>query len=33
MKYVGTLWDQDALHKRVNDLMEIEEKMGVLFRT
>ena len=33
MKYVGTLWDEDALHKRVNDLMEIEERMGVLFRT
>ena len=33
MKYVGTLWDEDTLHKRVNDLMQIEEKMGVLFRT
>jgi hypothetical protein len=33
MKYVGTLWDEDSLKKRVDDLMQIEEEMGVLFRT
>ena len=33
MKYVGNLWDEKALTKRVDDLMQIEEKMGVLFRT
>ena len=33
MKYVGNLWDEGRLKKRVDDLMEIEEKMGVLFRT
>lgn len=33
MKYVGTLWDEGTLLKRVDDLMQIEEKIGVLFRT
>ena len=33
MKYVGNLWDEATLQKRVDDLIEIEEKMGVLFRT
>lgn len=33
MKYVGTLWDEATLHKRVADLLQIEEKMGVMFRT
>ncbi|EKM59798.1 uncharacterized protein PHACADRAFT_206021 [Phanerochaete carnosa HHB-10118-sp] len=33
MKYVGTLWDEATLKKRVDDLMQIEENMGVLFRT
>lgn len=33
MKYVGTLWDEATLRKRVDDLMQIEEKLGVLFRT
>ena len=33
MKYVGNLWDEATLQKRVDDLMQIEEKMGVLFRT
>lgn len=33
MKYVGTLWDEGTLHKRVDDLMLIEERFGVLFRT
>jgi len=33
MKYVGTLWDEDALRRRLQKLLEIEEQMGVLFRT
>lgn len=33
MKYVGSLWDEGSLKKRVDDLMQIEETMGVLFRT
>ncbi|GJE84998.1 hypothetical protein PsYK624_010750 [Phanerochaete sordida] len=33
MKYVGNLWDEATLKKRVDDLMQIEQKMGVLFRT
>lgn len=32
MKYVGTLWDEPALRKRVDTLLEIEEQMGVTFR-
>ena len=31
-KYVGNLWDRDALHRRVDNLLEIEDKMGVTFR-
>ena len=33
MKYVGNLWDEAALKKRLEDLLQIEEKMGVMFRT
>jgi len=33
MKYVGTLWDEEALKKRLDALVEIEEQEGVLFRT
>ena len=33
MKYVGTLWDEDTLKRRLEDLFQIEEKMGVMFRT
>ncbi|PSS35486.1 hypothetical protein PHLCEN_2v1641 [Hermanssonia centrifuga] len=33
MKYVGTLWDEDKLRRRVESLFEIEDKMGVMFRT
>lgn len=33
MKYVGTLWDEGALHKRLDALLSIERDMGVVFRT
>ncbi|KAH9844147.1 uncharacterized protein C8Q71DRAFT_731474 [Rhodofomes roseus] len=33
MKYVGTLWDEGRLHKRLERLLAIERDMGVLFRT
>lgn len=33
MKYVGTLWDEGALHKRLDTLLSIERDMGVVFRT
>ena len=33
MKYVGNLWDEDALRRRLDNLFEIEEKLGVMFRT
>jgi len=33
MKYVGTLWDENTLQKRLDDLFQIEESMGVMFRT
>lgn len=33
MKYVGTLWEEATLKKRVDDLLQIEEKLGVMFRT
>ena len=32
MKYVGTLWDEKTLTKRVDTLLEIEDQMGVTFR-
>ncbi|TFK43728.1 hypothetical protein BDQ12DRAFT_675456 [Crucibulum laeve] len=33
MKYVGCLWDEDALKQRVETLIDIEEQEGVIFRT
>lgn len=33
MKYVGTLWDEEALKRRVNALIDVEEQEGVCFRT
>ncbi|KAA1466770.1 hypothetical protein DENSPDRAFT_812059 [Dentipellis sp. KUC8613] len=33
MRYVGNLWDQDALSKRVEDVLEIEKEHGVVFKT
>jgi hypothetical protein len=32
MKYVRTLWDQDVLRKRMDDLMDIEARLGVVFK-
>ncbi|KAF8195699.1 hypothetical protein K438DRAFT_1718952 [Mycena galopus ATCC 62051] len=32
MKYVSHLWDQDALQRRVDFLVDAQEKEGVLFR-
>ena len=31
--FVGNLWDQAALEKRVDDLVDIEKEHGVIFRT
>ncbi|KAJ4468820.1 hypothetical protein J3R30DRAFT_1610075 [Lentinula aciculospora] len=33
MKYVRNLWDEEALKRRVNSLIEIEKAEGVVFRT
>jgi len=33
MKYVGNLWDEAALMKRVEALINLEEQAGVTFRT
>ncbi|KAF9464385.1 hypothetical protein BDZ94DRAFT_1256321 [Collybia nuda] len=33
MKYVGNLWDENTLKKRVDALIDVEEQEGVLFRT
>ncbi|KIY49363.1 hypothetical protein FISHEDRAFT_65369 [Fistulina hepatica ATCC 64428] len=33
MRYVGVLWDEPALKRRVETLIDTEEKEGVLFRT
>ncbi|KAF9782273.1 hypothetical protein BJ322DRAFT_1009506 [Thelephora terrestris] len=33
MKYVGSLWDNDELNKRVDTLVDCDKKMGILFRT
>lgn len=33
MKYVGTLWDEDTLNRRISGLIDIEEQEGVTFRT
>jgi hypothetical protein len=33
MKYVGNLWDEQALKKRLDALVDTEEQEGVLFRT
>ncbi|KAF8812245.1 hypothetical protein BYT27DRAFT_7086925 [Phlegmacium glaucopus] len=33
MKYVGNLWDEEALNQRVEALIDIEEEHGVIFRT
>ncbi|KAF8897696.1 hypothetical protein BD779DRAFT_1432913 [Infundibulicybe gibba] len=33
MKYIRTLWDEEALARRVDSLIDMEEQEGVLFRT
>ena len=33
MKYVGNLWDENAMRRRVESVIDIEQDMGVLFRT
>jgi hypothetical protein len=32
MKYVSTLWDQEKLQKRMDDLMDLETQRGIAFR-
>ena len=32
MKYVGTLWNEEQLKKRVDLLMDIDKSLGVVFR-
>lgn len=32
MKYVGTLWEEEKLRKRLDDLLMIERDLGVAFR-
>lgn len=33
MKYVGNLWDEEELNKRLDTLVDCDKKMGILFRT
>lgn len=33
MKYVGNLWDEADLNKRVDTIVGYDKKMGILFRT
>lgn len=33
MKFVGNLWDEEALNQRVEVLIDIEKEQGVIFRT
>jgi hypothetical protein len=32
LQYVGNLWDEKGLNKRMDDLVEAEEKRGIVFR-
>lgn len=32
MKYVGNLWDEQELNKRLNTIVGYDKKMGILFR-
>ena len=32
MQYVGTLWDEEKLKKRLEGLVEIERDLGIAFR-
>lgn len=31
MKYVGNLWDEDALKRRLDRVMDVEDHLGVVF--
>lgn len=33
MKYVGNLWDEDKMRKRVESVIDVEDDLGVIFRT
>jgi len=33
MKYVGSLWDEEDLNKRLDTLFGFDKRMGILFRT
>ncbi|KAF9646961.1 hypothetical protein BDM02DRAFT_3083890, partial [Thelephora ganbajun] len=33
MKYVGNIWDEGELNKRLNTIVGYDKKMGILFRT
>lgn len=33
MKYVGNLWEQEEMDKRLNTVVEYDKRMGILFRT
>lgn len=33
MKYVGSLWDETELNKRLDTVVGYDKKMGILFRT
>ena len=33
MKYVGSLWEEEELNKRLNAVFDYDRKMGILFRT
>lgn len=33
MKYVGSLWNEEELNKRVKTLVDYDKNMGILFRT
>ena len=33
LKYVGTLWDEEALRIRLGVLMKMHEELGVVFKT
>ena len=33
MKYVGNLWDEQELDKRLNTVVGYDKNMGILFRT
>jgi hypothetical protein len=33
MKYVGSLWEETELNKRLDTVVGFDKKMGILFRT